>query len=68
MLTPRKRRLNMEVNPASKVQVLKDKQEKLQQRLNIELSPQGYFFIHQQNVMEERGSFFLSNDVHHMTR
>ena len=44
------------------VQALRDKLEEMRQWANIELSPQGYFFIHSPKPMEEEAPF-ISNNV-----
>jgi len=43
------------------IKVLRNELEKLQQRVNFQLPPEGYFFIYKQNVMEERESFLWHN-------
>ncbi|KAL2926996.1 Ubiquitin domain-containing protein 7SL RNA1, partial [Bienertia sinuspersici] len=51
------KKLPVEVNPQDKVQVLRKELEKLEQKGKFELPEEGYFFIYQQNVMEEKETF-----------
>ncbi|XP_038688806.1 ubiquitin domain-containing protein 7SL RNA1-like [Tripterygium wilfordii] len=50
-------KIPIEVNPTDNVGELRKELERMQQSLNFQLSPEGYFFICNQNVMEENRSF-----------
>ncbi|KMS96272.1 hypothetical protein BVRB_000770 [Beta vulgaris subsp. vulgaris] len=55
------KKLIVDVNPMDRVQVLRNELEKLQQKVNFQLPPEGYFFIYNQNVMEEKETFHWHN-------
>ncbi|KAL0542897.1 hypothetical protein IC582_017978 [Cucumis melo] len=50
-------KIPMEVNPTDNVGELKKELEKLQQRMQFHLPPEGFFFIYDRDVMDEDRSF-----------
>ncbi|XP_038881479.1 ubiquitin domain-containing protein 7SL RNA1-like [Benincasa hispida] len=50
-------KIAMEVNPTDNVGELKKELEKLQQRMQFHLPPEGFFFIYDRDVMDEDRSF-----------
>lgn len=51
------KKVPVEVNPLDNVGELRKELEKLDQRFQFHLPPEGYFFIYKQNVMDDDRSF-----------
>ncbi|KAF5474731.1 hypothetical protein F2P56_006602 [Juglans regia] len=51
------KKIPVEVNASDNVGELRKELQKLQQRLHFHLPPEGYFFIYEQNVMDDDRSF-----------
>ncbi|XP_060186747.1 ubiquitin domain-containing protein 7SL RNA2-like [Lycium barbarum] len=51
------KKIPIEVNPSDNVGYLKKELQKLNQKLELELPQEGYFFIYKQNVMDDDRSF-----------
>ncbi|KAA8515468.1 hypothetical protein F0562_018921 [Nyssa sinensis] len=51
------KKIPVEVNASDNVGELRKELQKLHQRFNFDLPPEGYFFIYRQNVMDDNRSF-----------